>query len=123
MRRCASCTTLPHFAISLLMRAPNSSGLFATGTKPTVDSVRPAAGGGRVDFAVVNRGGRRVIDVVYTAPPGAALDVASILDSLAEFDVVGAALTECTAQDRTEAAALIPVVRALHRSLSRAETR
>ena len=35
MRRCASCTTLPHFAISLLMRAPNSSGLFATGTKPS----------------------------------------------------------------------------------------
>ncbi len=40
MRRCASCTTLPHFAISLLMRAPNSSGLFATGTKPSLQQMR-----------------------------------------------------------------------------------
>ncbi len=60
----------------------------------------------------------------YHEPGGLTVErLVACLDALAEFDVVGAALTECTAQDRTEAAALIPVVRALHRSLSRAETR
>ena len=34
----ASRTTLPHFSISTLMRLPNSSGVFATGTKPSVAS-------------------------------------------------------------------------------------
>ena len=32
----ASRTTLPHLAISTLMRSPNSSGVFATGAKPSV---------------------------------------------------------------------------------------
>ena len=59
----------------------------ATGTTPTVDTVTPAPGGGRVDFSVINKGGSKYIDVVYTAPPGAALDVASILDSLQEFEI------------------------------------
>ena len=34
----ASRTTLPHFSISSLMRAPNSSGLLATGLKPSAMS-------------------------------------------------------------------------------------
>src|SRR6516165_8175856 len=34
----ASCTTLPHLATSTLMRAPNSSGVLATGAKPKVSS-------------------------------------------------------------------------------------
>src|SRR3954466_16429839 len=34
----ASRTTLPHFSISDLIRAPNSSGALATGTKPSVAS-------------------------------------------------------------------------------------
>ncbi len=60
----------------------------ATGTTPTVDSVTPAAGGGRVDAGVINRPGTKYVDVVFTAPNGAALDLASILDNDAEFDII-----------------------------------
>ena len=58
----------------------------ATGTRPTVDTVTPAPGGGRVDAGVINKAGTKYVDVVFTAPNGAALDLASILDSDAEFD-------------------------------------
>src|SRR5262249_11875130 len=40
----ASRTTLPHFAISVLIRAPNSSGLLITGIKPSVSSFSRTSG-------------------------------------------------------------------------------
>ncbi len=54
----------------------------------------------------------------YHEPGGLGIDrLVACLDALAEFDVVGASLTECTAQDRAEVTPLIPVVQALHRRL------
>ncbi|TLW90870.1 arginase family protein [Saccharomonospora piscinae] len=40
------------------------------------------------------------------------------LDALDEFDVIGAAVTECATRDRTEAAPLAPVLEALRRRLA-----
>ncbi|MER7116023.1 arginase family protein [Saccharomonospora azurea] len=54
----------------------------------------------------------------YHEPGGLTIErLVACLDALAEFRVVGAAITECTASDRMEASALVPVVDALARRL------
>ncbi|WP_233345786.1 arginase family protein, partial [Saccharomonospora iraqiensis] len=52
--------------------------------------------------------------------PGTGVSVAglvAVLDALADLEVVGAAITECTAADRAEVLPLVPVVEALGRRL------
>lgn len=62
---------------------------------------------------------REFPDAHYGEPGGLTVDrLVACLDALAEFDVVGAALAECTAADRAEASVLAPVVEALHRRLA-----
>ncbi|HPV80387.1 MAG TPA: hypothetical protein PLK64_11350, partial [Dermatophilaceae bacterium] len=58
----------------------------ATVTAPTVNVAAPVGGGGTIDVSLANAGsGERTIDVTFTPPAGASLDIASILDSAQEF--------------------------------------
>jgi arginase len=55
----------------------------------------------------------------YHEPGGLTVErLVACLDALAEFDVVGGAITECTAGDRTAVSTLVPVVEALARRLT-----
>ena len=60
----------------------------STGTAPTTDVGGPVAGGGSTDVSVVNGPeGDRYVDVVFTAPSGASLNLAEILDDGQEFTI------------------------------------
>ncbi|MGB7963189.1 MAG: hypothetical protein WCF12_09585, partial [Propionicimonas sp.] len=63
----------------------------ATGTAPSISVGGPAGNGGTVDGSAAGSS----IDVVFTAPDGASLDLASILDTGDEFTITlnGTALT------------------------------
>ena len=91
---------------------------------PTIELVDPAAGSS-VNLATINAPGRLFqgkpyVDVVYHAPPGASLDLDSILDSNAEFQLtidgvartVGGTpipiVTTTTADGLSQTAALVP---------------
>ncbi|MDX5398537.1 MAG: hypothetical protein LPK92_02260, partial [Actinomycetes bacterium] len=57
----------------------------ATGTAPTIGLGAPAPDGGTVDVNVVNQGADKFLDVSYTPPAGASLDLGTILDGGQEF--------------------------------------
>src|SRR4051812_18425933 len=59
IRRLASCTTLPHFSISFVMRAANSAGVLATGLKPSVASRSLTSG--RATALAISRASRSTI--------------------------------------------------------------
>ncbi len=61
----------------------------ATATAPTITLGAPSADGGTVQDTVINQAGTKYVDVVFTPPPGASLDLSTILGATGEFTLTG----------------------------------
>ncbi|NMM35306.1 MAG: hypothetical protein HHJ13_15200, partial [Phycicoccus sp.] len=65
----------------------------ATATAPAVTLGAPTNSGGTVQDTVINQTAVKYVDVVYTPPPGASLNVTRILDGTATFTIPGRTVT------------------------------